>query len=170
LKRYRSYSSNYPTTTAFGYDALNRLEQVTEPEGSARTRYGYDAFGRLASVTDPRNLVTSYTNNWLDHPEKIASPDTGVTVKTYDAAGNVKTSKDARGQTTIYEYDALNRQVTATHADGSIITFGYDQGANGKGRRTSMSDPTGTTRWTYDGHGHVIGRTQTVGAVTLTTS
>jgi YD repeat-containing protein len=30
-------------TTAFGYDALNRLEQVTEPEGSARTRYAYDA-------------------------------------------------------------------------------------------------------------------------------
>jgi YD repeat-containing protein len=87
-------------TTAFGYDALNRLEQVTEPEGSARTRYAYDALGRLASVTDPRSLVTRYANNWLDLPEKITSPDTGVTDKTYDAAGNVKTSKDARGQTT----------------------------------------------------------------------
>jgi RHS repeat-associated protein len=160
----------YNYKTSFAYDELNRLEEKTEPQGSARTRYGYDVLGRLASVTDPRNLVTSYTNNWLDHPDKITSPDTGVTVKTYDAAGNVKTSKDARGQTTTYEYDALNRQVKATHADGSVIIFGYDQGANGKGHRTSMSDPTGTTSWTYDGHGHVIGRTQTVGAVTLTTS
>jgi YD repeat-containing protein len=110
-------------TTAFGYDALNRLEQVTEPEGSARTRYGYDALGRLASVTDPRGLVTRYVNNRLDLPEKITSPDSGVTDKTYDAAGNVKTSKDARGQTTTYDYDALSRRVKAAHADGSVITF-----------------------------------------------
>jgi YD repeat-containing protein len=61
-------------TTAFGYDALNRLEQVTEPEGSARTRYGYDALGRLASVTDPRSRVTSYANNWLDLSTTVTSP------------------------------------------------------------------------------------------------
>jgi RHS repeat-associated protein len=157
-------------TTAFGYDALNRLEQVTEPEGSARTRYGYDALGRLASVTDPRGLVTRYVNNRLDLPEKITSPDSGVTDKTYDAAGNVKTSKDARGQTTSYLYDELNRRVKATHADGSVITFVYDQGTNGKGRLTSMTDPTGTTSWTYDGFGHVLQKKQVTGAVTLTTS
>jgi YD repeat-containing protein len=56
----------------------------------------------------------------------------------------VKTSKDARGQTTSYLYDELNRRVKATHADGSVITFVYDQGTNGKGRLTSMSDPTGS--------------------------
>jgi YD repeat-containing protein len=111
LKRYRSYSSNYPTTTAFAYDALNRL----------------------ASVTDPRSVVTRYVNNWLDLPEKITSPDTGVTDKTYDAAGNVKTSKDARGQTTTYLYDDLNRRVKATHADGSVIAFVYDQGDQWEG-------------------------------------
>jgi RHS repeat-associated protein len=157
-------------TTTLGYDALNRLEQVTEPEGSARTRYAYDALGRLASVTDPRSLVTRYANNWLDLPEKITSPDTGVTDKTYDAAGNVLTSRDARGQTTTYVYDDLNRRVRATHADGSVITFVYDQGANGKGRLTSMSDSTGTTSWTYDGFGHVLQKKQVTGAVTLTTS
>jgi YD repeat-containing protein len=104
-------------------------------------------------VTDPRSRVTSYANNWLDLPTTVTSPDAGVTAKTYDAAGNVLTSRDARGQTTTYLYDDLNRRAKATHADGSVITFVYDQGANGKGRLTSMSDATGSMSWTYDGFG-----------------
>jgi RHS repeat-associated protein len=156
-------------TTAFAYDALNRLTQKTEPQGSALTRYAYDSLGRLASVTDPRNLVTSYANNWLDLPTTVTSPDTRVTMNTYDAAGNVLTSRDARGQTTTYLYDDLNRRVKATHADGSIFTFVYDQGANGKGRLTSLTDTTGTTSWTYDAFGHVLQKKQVAGAVTLTT-
>jgi hypothetical protein len=46
---------------------------------SAASRRRGSALGRLASVTDPRGLVTRYVNNRLDLPEKITSPDTGVT-------------------------------------------------------------------------------------------
>jgi RHS repeat-associated protein len=163
--------------TTFAYDALNRAyvkaESVNihspDPNVMVFTRYTFDANGRLASVMDPRGLVTSYTYNAFDQRATISSPDTGATTKTFDAAGNVTTSTDARGQTTSYLYDGLNRLVRATHADGSIIAYGYDQGAYGVGRLTSMSDPSGTTSYAYDALGHVVQKTQTTGYVTLVT-
>jgi RHS repeat-associated protein len=35
------------------------------------------------------------------------------------------------------------------------IRYGYDGGANGIGRRTSMTDPSGSTSWTYDARGRL---------------
>ncbi|ATQ66729.1 sugar-binding protein [Methylosinus trichosporium OB3b] len=165
--------------TAFTYDALDRLSKKTYPlndvfSGGAGTivfadiLYAYDANGRLASVTDPRGLTTRYTNNLLDLPDAIASPDTRLTSKTYDAAGNVLTSTDALSQTTTYLYDQLSRLVKTTYADGSIATYVYDQGDYGIGRLTSVTDSTGTTSFAYDAFGHVVQKTQTIGAVTLT--
>jgi RHS repeat-associated protein len=94
---------------------------------------------------------------------------TGTTSKTYDAAGNVLTSTDARGKTTTYTYDALNRLSTATYADSTTASWTYDQGTYGKGHLTTLTDVTGTTTWTYDIHGRVTQRQQTTGSVTLTT-
>ena len=134
------------------------------------TAFGYDNESRLASVTDPRGLTTSYVHDGLDDVTSLGSPDTGVTANTYDAAGNLVTSTDARGDTTTYTYDALNRVTKATFADSTSIVYQYDQGANGIGHLTSMTDAGGTTTWAYDIHGHVISKQQTTGAVTLTTS
>ena len=49
---------------------------------------------------------------------------------------------DANGNTITYTYDALNRLTAIRFPDSSQdITYGYDNGANGKGRLTSMTDP-----------------------------
>src|SRR5262249_28770087 len=40
---------------------------------------------------------------------------------------------------------------------------------NGVGRRTGMTDPTGTTTWAYNRYGQMNLRQQTIGSVTLTT-
>ena len=52
--------------------------------------------------------------NGLGNLTQQASPDTGTTTSTYDAAGNLLTQTDAKSQTTTYAYDALNR-VTLDH-------------------------------------------------------
>jgi len=46
----------------------------------------------------------------------------------------------------------------------------YDQGANGRGQLTSMTDGSGSTAWTYDAVGRVTERSQTTGSVTLEVS
>jgi YD repeat-containing protein len=142
------------------YDALNRLKQVTDP-GTGVTQYGYDGIDQLVSVSDPRSLVTTYAVNGLGNLTTQVSPDTGSTGNTYNAAGNLLTQTDAKGQVTTYVYDLLNRVTQITFHDGSKQVYVYDQGTNGVGRLSSITerDPsnamTHQTGYTYDAHGRV---------------
>ena len=130
------------------------------------TQYAYDNLDQLKSVTDPRNLVTNYSVNALGDQTQLTSPDTGITNKTYDEAGNLRTSIDARNQQTTYTYDAINRVTGMSYTSGAPIGFSYDQGINGTGRLTGMSDESGSTQWTYDAQGRVVSKTVTTGALT----
>jgi RHS repeat-associated protein len=153
--------------STFEYDGLNRLTQAIDPNGGT-TGYAYDALDHLIGVADPRSLETSYSWDGLDDQSVVASPDSGTTTRTFDPAGNVLTSTDARGLTTTYKYDALNRPIQATYADGKIVTWQYDQGKNGIGHLTKMTDRSGSILWTYDQFGHVLTKTQTTAGKTLT--
>jgi YD repeat-containing protein len=112
-------------------------------------------------------LLTAYAWDGLDDQLQLASPDTGATNRTFDAAGNVASSTDARGNTATYSYDALNRRTHAAFADGTSAAWQYDQGANGVGRLSMITDVTGSTSYSYDANGHVQQKKQTAGAVTL---
>ena len=58
----------------------------------------------------------------------------------------------------------------ATYADGKEVTWQYDQGRNGIGHLTRMTDRSGNTRWTYDQHGRVLTKSQTTASKTFTTA
>ena len=111
---------------------------------------------------------TAYRHNGLDDQISTTSPDTGLTQYTYDEVGNVVSRTDARGQRTTYHYDALNRVRNIDSSDGAVA-FIYDQGTNGIGHLTQMTDNTGTTRWRYDAHGRVLRKTQQVANRTFVT-
>ena len=155
--------------TGYAYDALSRLAQATDPTGGV-TADAFDALDHLTAVTDPRGLVTGYAWDGLDDQTAVASPDSGATARTFDAAGNLATSTDARGLTTTYTYDALNRPISAAYADGKVVTWHYDQGSNGIGHLTRMTDRSGSTLWTYDRHGRVLTKKQTTAGHTFTTA
>jgi|SRR5882724_2549762 len=156
--------------TANQYDALNRLKQVTDPNTGV-TQYAYNGRDALTQVSDPRTLVTGYTVDGLGNLNSQASPDTGSTVNTYDAAGNLLTQTDAKGQVTTYVYDALNRVTSTTFSDGSKQTYGYNQGANGVGRLSSITETnaanqqTNLIQYAYDQHGRVTSETRTVASI-----
>src|SRR5438552_3261132 len=156
--------------TSSDYDALNRLWRVSDA-GVGVTQYGYNSLDALTQVTDPRNLVTGYSINGLGNLTQQSSPDTGSTVNTYDAAGNLLTQTDVKGQLTTYTYDALNRVTLITFNDGSKQSYSYDQGANGIGHLTSITEMnpanqvTSQLAYAYDLHGRVTGETRTVGGV-----
>jgi RHS repeat-associated protein len=155
--------------SASAYDELNRLNQITDPS-SGVTQFGYDANDNLTSVTDPRTLVTSYAYTGFGDLKTQVSPDTGTTTNTYDSGGNLATSTDARGAVSTYGYDDLNRVTSTAYTLSSItdqtITFTYDGGTNQKGQLTGASDAHHSLSWTYDTHGRVTGKGQTVGSVT----
>ncbi|MDE2150338.1 MAG: RHS repeat protein [Gammaproteobacteria bacterium] len=154
--------------TQYGYDALNRLIQSTDPNNGTAA-LGLNALDQLTTVTDPRSLVTQYTVDALGDVSQTQSPDSGTTQAQFDAAGNRIRRTDAKGQTTTYQYDALNRLTLVKRADDTQVSFTYDQGPDGIGHLTGMTDPSGATSWSYDANGHLIGKTQTVAGQALTT-
>ncbi len=155
--------------TTNAYDALNRLTRVTDPN-AGQVNYGYNGLDQLTSVTDPRSLVTSYSYDGLNNLNQQQSPDTGATTNTYNAAGNLLTQTDAKGQTTAYTYDALNRVTSITYQGGVTHGYQYDQGANGLGRLTQITEPNSTTQYAYDPKGRLITETRTINAVVYVTN
>ena len=134
----------------------------TDPLGQDTT-HAYDARDNLTAVTDANALVTRYVYDGLDNRSEAHSPNTGTTTFTHDAAGNRLTRTDARGLTTSYRYDALNRLTSIQYPTAALnIRFSYDQGVNGKGRLTGMSDAGGTTRYRYDARGNLSAETRTL--------
>ena len=152
-------------------DALGRLIQSianVHGNGSDRavTAFGYDALDRLRTVTDPNGLVTTYAYDGLGNQTALHSPDTGTTAYTYDSAGNRITQSDARGITLAYAYDAANRIVSITPPSEPAVSFAYDQvnaictagETHAVGRLTRMSDAAGVSRYCYDRDGHLVRR------------
>jgi YD repeat-containing protein len=142
--------------TEYVYDALSRRTQIKQPTpftGSTRPQIGmsYDGQDQVKSVTDPRSLVTGYTTDGIGNTTTQASPDTGTTTQTFNAAGLTATRRDARNVTATYSYDALNRLTRIIYAGTGFSsltdTYVYDQGPNGIGRLTSMTYSGGSTTW-----------------------
>ena len=146
------------------YDALNRLDQITDPN-TGNTYLGYDANDNLASVQDPRAFTTSYSHDGFNDLTKVVSPDTGTTLYAYDSEGNPKTITDARGAVASLSFDDANRLTKIVYSDQTII-YGYDSGTYGVGRLTSASDANHSMSWAYDALGRVSGKGQTVASVT----
>ncbi|MEB0084650.1 hypothetical protein QN379_21815, partial [Glaciimonas sp. Gout2] len=181
-----------PSTTTYAYDKVGNRTQVTDPLGRITT-YQYDSLNRpiqqrlpsavlngvgptihlqydpldyLRSVTDPRDLVTHYTVDGFGNPTATASPDTGNTTRTFNAAGKLKTATDARGKTSTYAYDVLGRLTRIGYASGPATAFTYDGASGGQpaatGYLTGMVDSSGESVYTYDGFGQLLHQQHTI--------
>jgi RHS repeat-associated protein len=155
-------------TTYYDYDERDRLTLVKAPDGGL-TKYFYDADGNLETVSDPRNLVTRFTYNSFGDKLTQDSPDTGLTTYSkYDIGGRLTEEIRADGKIITYGWDTLNRQTSRTVAGVSEI-IGYDGGAYGKGRVSSLTDASGSTIYSYNVHGQLESQVNTIGGTSLTT-
>ncbi len=142
--------------TAFGYDQLDRLIQVTENQlatgcgGGATdcnivTRYHYDRAGNRVAITDARTNVRRVQYDAADRPTLATDALSRTTSWTYSLRGEQLTRTDSRGTVTS-TYDALGRQSTMS-ATGGTLTQSWSY-ADELGRLTTWGDhatPAGTT-------------------------
>ncbi|HEY3567277.1 MAG TPA: DUF6531 domain-containing protein [Thermoanaerobaculia bacterium] len=148
-------------TTLYAHDAAGELTSATRPDGtvlrtdywpdgtvhhqydgaSQATTYAYDPLGQLASTTDPLGRVSQVH---------------------YDGVGNLRTRTDPAGRTTTYTYDAADQLVAVDYSDAGtpdVTSIGYDA----DGQRTTMTDGTGTSTWTWDTLHHLTSTTNGAG-------
>jgi len=166
--------------TTYTYDPLNRLKSVRQTlgAGSITTNYAYDVQGNLASVTDPNGNVTTYAYDDFGRVASQNSPVTGMTTYTYDAAGSLTSTTDANGATTTRTYDALGRVTSSSPVrpprdPEPPTTWSYDDTGSapfGRGRLTSMTEPSGATVYRYDRRGLLASELKTIATQTFTTS
>ena len=135
-----------------------RAKLVTPPTGPA-VSFTYDALGNLLTATRG-GATTTLTYDKAGRKLTMADPDMGNWSYVYDALGNMTRQTDARACATNLAYDALNRLTGKTYSNcptTAAVTYTYDSGTNGKGRRTSMGVTGGDyTSWTYDNRGRVL--------------
>ncbi len=130
--------------------------------------------GNLTEVTDTLGNVTTMAYDALGRKTSMADPDMGAWSYQYDLAGNLTTQTDARGCVTAFTYDGLDRltgKSTTGCAQGGV-SYAYDQEGYGEslGRRTAMTDSSGSTTWTYDTRGRVTQEVKLIGTQPFTTS
>ncbi len=143
------------------HDRLGRpREQVNEANHSIRLERDTGAPHELR-VLDPRNLVTRYTRDGFGQVRELGSPDTGVAVYGYSAAGEPASRLDSRGVQATFTHDAIGRPTLATYQGptGTVVhTLRYDEpegGPQAVGQLTSASWPGGSAAFGYDAQGRL---------------
>jgi len=100
------------TVTDYTFDALNRLDTVTDASGE--TKYTYYDNGSLWTVTFPNGVVSEYFYNDVNQLEVLTTKDKdGVVLSSYtyglDDTGRRDDITEANGRYTDYIYDNLYR-------------------------------------------------------------
>ena len=117
----------------FTYDSLSRLLTANNPE-SGQISYQYDLDGNLLQKTSP------------------APNQTGTAT-----------------QTISYCYDALHRVTGKAYSAATcplsspVVSYVYDQGANGIGHLTHLTDQAGSADYSYDILGRLATETRIIG-------
>jgi RHS repeat-associated protein len=177
---HRSSASTTDGTTIYAYDAIGRVTQVTEPDGSlVATSYSgnrttvsdelgnkrttqIDGLGRLTDVWEAPN-VSGY--NFNSHYRYSALNDLLCAVQkaTDTTAFTSCSTSPASWRPRSFVYDSLSRLTSATNPESGTISYSYDADGN-LATRTAPSPnqaPSGNavvTNYTYDALNRLISK------------
>jgi YD repeat-containing protein len=118
-------------------------------------------------VTSLGDITRTTTSGAAPSPAGVPPPATRA------RAGNLISQTDARSCTNTMQYDDLNRLTNKSYSgpdacgpDSSpAVNYYYDETdvtAFAVGRRTRMTDGSGSTKWTYDNRGRMLTEEKTI--------
>ena len=159
----QAVSASQVVTTAYGYDALNRLTVQVDAAGTAvqTTTLAYDAANNLVSRTTGQSANPAYAHvattlfgydalHRLTLEVQAAGTDAARTTSlAYDAAGNLTATTVALA-TTQYQYDALNRLIQETRAAGTSAAQSTSMLYDAADNLLSRTAGPATTLFQYD--------------------
>jgi RHS repeat-associated protein len=164
-----------PYITQYQYDALGNLLCV-EQHGDAT---GTGCASTPSSDATSAWRVRRFTYDSLSRLLTAYNPESGTISYVYDNNGNLlqKTSPapnqtGTATQTISFCYDALNRVTGKAYGVAScplsspVVGYIYDQGTNGVGKLTSLTDQAGSGSYVYDVLGRITSETRTINGVT----
>ena len=154
-------------------DVWGRTTLVDPPDGPS-VSYTYNEADQLPRAVNTAQPPPRLPTIWLGGKTQMNDADMGLWNYSYDAVGNLTRQTDARGQRICLYYDNANRPLGKHYrSDDNCPTspsynvrYYYDEGgaaAYAYGRRTRMTDASGSSTWSYDSRGR---RTQESKAVT----
>ncbi|MFH1505232.1 MAG: FG-GAP-like repeat-containing protein, partial [Candidatus Omnitrophota bacterium] len=151
----------------FEKDAYGRPAEVKEENKGQTyvTKYSYDALDNLIKIVDNNSNQTIFTYDSLSRRIAMNDPDLGNWAYLYDDSGNLLKRTDAKGNIMNYTYDTINRLINKNYENSGVnIKYVYDEPASSNpiGRRTSMEDLSGTSRWHYDKKGRITKEEKTI--------
>ena len=127
-------------TVNYTYDALGRLQELTDGNGNLIVQYTYDAAGNLIQQDNGNGTFTVYTYDGDGDVLSITNyaPSTGGA--SYTPAKSTVNSFD------VYTYDALGNVLTDTNQDGKwVYTYDADRQLTNAVFTPNNSDPDGLT-------------------------
>jgi len=164
------------------YDALGRLDTMTDGTGGLIVDYDYDAAGRLVRKTLGNGVYTIYEYDAAGQLTHLVNREAhGSVLSRFDYAYNAsgqRTSMTTLEGTWSYNYDASGQLTKVTYPDGHVMTYAYDA----VGNRTVVTDSgaatayatnemnqytaVGAATYAYDADGNMTSKTE--GGVTTT--
>lgn len=171
--------------TTYGYDEAGQRTSITDPlDRVTTTDYALD--GRVLSVTFPDLSRQDFDYNLTGQLTAFTDQDGLETLYSYDGGGRLASKTAPGGATTSYTYDSAGRLLASILPDASEVTNTYDDanrlieqafsaaGATSvefsyddNGRRTEMTDATGTSTYGYDSDGRLTSQANGAGGSIL---
>ncbi len=162
-----------PLTTSTVYDESNtQARQVTRAYGlegellsvagsTEPVTYTYDALYRLKTLQDGKSNTTTCSYNSVGYVSQVQMPG-GETVQfpSYDSAGHLLQRIDGNNVATNYVYNDAENQLTDIQYPATTslnVHFSYDS----YGRRSQMTDTTGSQSYTYGNRDELLSHTTT---------
>jgi len=155
--------TSYESTTAYTYDAGNRMTQAVDSAGGTITD-AYDDLDRLSSETTPQGSI-SYGYDLAGRRTSMTVAGQPQVTYTYDNADRL--TQIAQGATTVgFGYDNDNRRSTLTLSNGVNISYSYDNDSRVTGITYNFgANLLGNLTYSYDSLGR---RTQVGGSFART--